>query len=350
MLSFGGRLPLSASVAGALRYHDNIFLTSNKEGDTLVSVTPEIRYVQEGAQVRINASAAEQFLRYASNSSLNRNLPDLAGDVNYEGGRAQLGFTASFAERDQSNTAVRSFDQALRQTETAASLTGDWSATAKTRLSLGSSFNRTNYSDATTVDQDSWTVPLNGYYELTSKVDLSVGYQYRRTRQALARSNSSDHFLNVGASGDFTAKLKGDVRVGVTRRRLDDRGSEEDLGLGASLSYAYSEKTTVNLNLSRDFRTSAFGESQRVSSVQVNSQFLISEVWQANLGFSWERTNGVRNADRNDTFTTLETGVTYVVSRTISASFAYYFKNSSSRVDFYDFNSNIFSVSGMIRF
>jgi len=349
-VSFGGQLPLSASVNGAVRYQDNVFLTPNKDADTLFMLTPALHLRQEGADLQVNASLAGQFLRYVDNTELNRNLPDASGTVNYNGARTQASLSASFAETDQSSTALRTFDQTLRQTETASALDASWSATAKTKASFGVAYSRTDYKEAVGVDQTTWTLPLNGYYSITPKVDLSAGYQYRRSRQAIALYNSSDHFLNVGARGDFTEKVKGDIRVGVNRRDQAQAGSEDGLGLGASLSYAYSPKTSFNAAISRDFRTSFLGESQEVFSIQMGGDFMISEIWQARAGLSWEDSTALGRGGRNDRFFTGEAEVSYVISRTATVSLAYYLRNSASDDEFYDFDSNIFSLSGMFRF
>ena len=104
-----------------------------------------------------------------------------------------------------------------------------------TRIGAGITFSHENYKRRGFTDSDSLSIPVDIFYKWTNKTDLSVGYRYRDYRVDLG-SDSTDHFFNIGARGEFSPKLKGRFAIGLNTRKLD-RGGDDTL-LGA-VSYTH---------------------------------------------------------------------------------------------------------------
>src|SRR5581483_4665044 len=113
---------------------------------------------------------------------------------------------------------------------------GEIQFTPKTAGGAGVSYVHENYKRTGFADSDDLTIPIDFYYKYTPKVDLSLGYRYRDYQVSIG-DNSVDHFINVGARGEFTPKLVGKIQVGLNTRQLNSGGSENQLGVDASATY-----------------------------------------------------------------------------------------------------------------
>ena len=141
------------------------------------------------------------------------------------------------------------------------------------------------YPESGLIDSDSWSVPVDYYYAVTPKVDLSVGDRFTRDLQDNGVGNSSDQFVNVGARGEFTPKLSGQVRVGVDMLKPDHAGTNTSQpGLGMSLTYLASPRTTISLSADNDFAESPLGTSEEVLSIAPTATVSLGQAWSLNLG------------------------------------------------------------------
>jgi len=350
LLSVGPEIPVFLTAAATARYDDNVFLESTgKTSDTIFVLMPGIDLHTTGGVSQAALSFNEQFIRYSSHSALNSDLASVAGNFNYSGAASSLSVESSYQQMDQSNLSLRSFDQTVRRDLTNASANGSFGLTAKTSLGTGASFERTRYPKVGYQDSDDWSFPVDLYYAVTPKVDLSLGYRYRRTTLTNSIYDSRDHFVNLGTRGAFTPKLSGQIRVGVTQRRSDAGGSTNQLGLGATLNYLISPKTSVALTASNDFSHSAFGTSQKNLSIGSDIQFAFTPQWSASTGVHYEATRYLSTPARSDKFWVGNVGLNYTLTANSALQVAYlYRKNTSDRG--VNFNDNVLSLSASIRF
>ena len=164
-------------------------------------------------------------------------------------------------------------------------------------------------------------------------------------------NDSKDHFFSVGARGDFTAKLSGQVRVGVDRLKFDSGGSTNQFGLGASLTYAYSPKTSFELSASNDYRSSALGTAQKVFSTGLAGHFALTPQWSAQARASFDSTRYLtdRPTDlvngRRDDFYVWDFSVTYAWTANVAFNLGWVFRKNASTDDRVDFDNNVVSVS-----
>lgn len=350
LVSFGPDIPVFLSMAGTVRYDDNIYLQkADKTSDTLYILMPGVDLHTSGGTGKGDIAFSEQFIRYGSHSSLNSNLASLLGSASYEGGVSQISARASYQEMDQSNLNLRSSEESVRRNLTSASVNAGIGLAGKTSAGLGLLYDKTEYPKVGYTDDSSWSIPLDLYYALTPKTDLSVGYRYRRTTTEGDRDNTKDNFFNVGARGQFTPKLSGQVRTGVTERSMDRGGTDHLLGLEADLAYALTPKTTLSLQANNDYTNSALGTSERVTSVGVNGDFALSQRWSVGGGVSYENSHYLDAAGRHDRFWVGNLGATCELTANASLQLSYVYRKNASNVNV-EFAGSVTSLSASVRF
>jgi hypothetical protein len=138
--------------------------------------------------------------------------------------------------------------------------------------------------------------PLDVFYELTPKLDLSLGYTYTSTDvEATLLNLNGDYtqessFYNIGARGKLLPKLTGFFKVGYRNKENDRPGSKDSgtLGLDADLTWAVTPKSTLRLDLSRDFGVGGEGRSTEDSSANLSGIYSINNYLSAsaNLGYT----------------------------------------------------------------
>lgn len=358
--SLNDETTLHLTGVGQMRFDDNVLLTENNtESDTIFSLIPGIEVKYDGGLTKGLLQLSEDFEFYADNGRLDTELFSGLGELNYEGAMTKVDARIAYRQMNQSSVTVRNRDQAIRHDLFDASVNGIWSATAKTSVGGGVFYDQTNYSDIGYADNQNLSVPVDVYYAATPKVDLSVGYRFRQTdvqRLPLATTDfdSTDHFFNVGARGEFTPKLKGQFRVGYGLRDFDHGDTEDQLGLSGALTYVYSPKTSFDLSVSNDFSNSALGTSQEVFAIRTSGKFEFTPQWSAGLGLSYESTTydqaNSAISSRKDDFIVGDATIQYAMNENVTFQGAYVHRTNSSNRSGLDFDSNILSLGVSLRY
>lgn len=346
----GEGIPVFLTAAVTARYDDNVLLSeTNKSSDTIFVLMPGFELHSIGGLSQASLSINEQFVRYSSHSSLNSNLTSAAGNISYNNAASSLAVTASYQEMDQSNISLRNVDQTVQRNLASVSADGSFGLTAKTSVGTGVSYERTDYPEVGYRDGESWALPVDFYYAMTPKVDLSLGYRYRQTKISGNNNDSKDHFASVGARGAFTPKLSGQIRVGLTQRRFSRGGSDNVLGLGATLNYVITPKTSASLSASNDFTNSAYGTSIKSFRVNTGVQFAFTPQWNGVVGLSYDASRYKSIPTRKDKFTVGNVGLNYVPTTYLAFQLSYIFRTNSSDRGV-NFDNNVASLSASVRF
>lgn len=342
---------------GQVRFDDNVKLAEhNAKSDTIFSIIPGLELDYNGGQTKGLLTVSEDFERYASDHSLNSDLFSGIGELNYDSGKTKVDARVGYRQMSQGSVRVANLDQNLRHDLFDASVNGLWSATAKTSVGAGLMYDSTNYVGVVYADNEHFSVPVDLYYAYSPKVDFSVGYRYRNTwvsrlpvvAPAIAANyDSQDHFFNVGARGEFTPKLKGQVRVGYGTRNFDAGGSEDQIGLSGALTYVYSPKTSFDFSASNDFNNSALGTSQEVFALRAGGKFEFTPQWSLQSGLSYESTKYARTT-RTDDFFVGDATVTYAMNESVSLQGSYVYRTNSSK--YVPFSNNILSLGISLRY
>ncbi len=354
--ALGPDAKLHLTLDGQVRFDDNVrFLSSNEKEDWVFVAAPGLELNYNGGLSTGSITLVEQIIRYGDVSAYDGEFFKGVGEYKYEGALTKVSGFLSYQELSQGSVTIRNADQAIRHDVANASLEADSSVTAKTQIGVGLFYDAVNYPGATYADRESYGLPLDVYYEVSPKVDVSVGYRYRRslvkeTPSTLHSLDSKDHFFNVGARGEFTPKLNGQVRAGYGLRDFDETGSRSNFSFSGRLTYVYSPKASFDLSASNDFSNSATGVSQEVFSIRAGAKFEIAPEWAAYASLSYEATD--YEYARSDDFYTGTVGVIYTVNEfaSVDASYLHRSNESSMPGDAYDFSSNILSLGISLRY
>jgi hypothetical protein len=352
LLSFGPDVPLFITAAASIRRDDNVDLVpQNKTADTIYIFAPGTDLHYSGGKSSAGLTLGEQFIRYASDSHLNDNLADAVGNFSYKGSESSMSLAASYAQTDQSTLSSTNTNQTLKQSLSNASFNGELGIAPKTSLGVGATFSRTAYPEASFSDSDGWSFPVDLYYAVTPKVDLSMGYNHGQTTIANnPDDDSKTNFFNIGARGDFTPKLSGQIRVGETELKPEKGPTSSQLGLGASLDYLFSPKTSFDLSANNGFSNSAVGTNQELLTLSSSGHFELSQAWALTTGLSYSSTKYLTVPERIDRFWVGNVGINYTLTTVTAFQLEYLYRKNDSTLAAADFNDNILTFSASSRF
>lgn len=344
----GAELFITGSLG--VRADDNIFLSSNSESDLIFDIAPGIDLTfGKGSQLKGSLALSDAFSNYSDNSGLNTNL--FAGDFvsAYDDGKLKLNFNLSYHELNQNTVDIRPrtpVGQLIRRDVFSAGGDTEVEISQITSVGGGVSFKHENYKPRGYTDSDELTVPVNFYYKWTPKTDLSIGYRYRDYRVDLG-SDSTDHYFNVGARGEFSPKFTGKFTIGLNTRKLDRGGDDTQLGLDSSFNYEVSPKTSLQFGASNDFGTSPQGQQQKNFTIGGGVTSKVSEEWSINAGLSFR---SIDYGTRTDDYFEGQLGTSYIVNANIRVVGAYVYRNYSSDLAVNEFKNNVFSISAVFRY
>jgi predicted porin len=365
-IALGPDTKLHLTADGQVRFDDNVRLSANNEdSDTVFVIAPGIDLNYNGGLSKGNLVVVEQIIRYADVGDLDGELFSAVGEYSYEGAMTKVMARAGYRELSQGSVTIRNREEAVEHDVANASIDAIWSATAKTRIGAGLFYDSTSYPDGYYSDRESYGLPIDLYYEVSPKLDVSMGYRYRRSLVdrptalpssiAWTSQDSKDHFFNVGARGEFTPKLNGQVRVGYGVRNFDEVAlglddSQGMLSFMGALTYVYSPKASFDFSMSNDFSNSATGTSQEILAFRAGGRFEFTPQWSAQAGLSYESTDYARPSTRNDDFITGDVGVSYTFNENVSVYGSYVHRTNSSNDDVYDLESNVLSLGVSLRY
>lgn len=364
-MAVGDNAELFLTGSVAVRFDDNIFLSpdssATKKNDTILSFTPGFELVfGKGSATTGNVYYREEFVRYSDNDQQNTSLSNVGFNSRYDNGKTKMGAAASYAQVAQNQPGVGAgTGQIARRNVTGLKANTEFAFSQKTSFGAGLNYDKTDYAQTTFTDSASWSVPVDVYYEMTPKLDTSVGYRYRDTTLSGSASDSKEHFLSIGARGEFTPKLNGQVRVGYNKRSFARGSDQTGLGVDSSLDYAFSQKTSFQLAVSNDFSNSATGQPTKVFSRTVSTRSALTEQW--NVGASLS----VRSIDygrfgtippRNEDFFEGGVNVAYIYSTYLNFTASYSYRNNNASIpigstaDNLSFTNSVFTFGANVRY
>ena len=357
-LAIGDNAELFVTGTAGVRSDSNIELAPNnlRKDDVITQFIPglELNFGKD-ALVKGVLTAQETLNSYAKNSQFNAQLGVVAFEAHYDNGKLQLGSNASYTQLDQNTYSANGTN--IRRDLSALGVNGEYSISDKTKIGSAVTYSETNYPNAGGVNDKTYGVPVNVYYAITPKVDLSGGVSYTRSELG-DQTNYDDYYYNVGARGDFTAKLEGSFSVGYNDRKGSGISttsgiaapSDSGLGLRSALVYHYTDKTVVRLDGSRDFSNGATGASQQSTAVTLSGQSAIATAWRANVGITYRVIDFKITPSRTDDYFEGSMGATYVINSNLSVNGSYIYRSNSSDSFGNSFIGNIVSLSISARY
>ena len=343
-LAIGDGAELFVTGVLGIRADDNVFTDKVALSDVIFDITPglELTFGKDG-QLKGKFALVDAFSSYSDNSNLNTNL--FAGDfgAGYSDGKLKLDFGTGFHELNQNSVDIHGL---TRRDTFSANLSGEVEISQKTAVSVAYTFTHSNFKRQSYSDSDDYLVPVNFYYKWTEKLDLSLGYQYRNYQTQIGE-DSTDHYFNVGARGDFSPKLSGKFTVGVTNRQLARSSDETMLGLKASLTYELTPKTSLEIGAANSPDTSPQGQQQKNFALNGSVTSNISDQWKVTGGLSYRASNYFT---RTDDYLEATLGGTYTINTYVNIVGNYARRTNTSVIASGEFTNNVFSVAANLRY
>lgn len=348
-MAVGDNAELFVTASANLSFDDNIFLSgSNEADDTIWSFTPGVDLVfGKNSVAKGNAYYREEIRRFSDNDTQDTELSSLGFNTAYDNGVTKANFNVSYAQVAQNTVLANSVGALNRRKLTNLGGKLEFGLSEKTSLAVGASFNKTKYASTGFVDSDIWTLPIDVYFKSTEKLDWSLGYQYRSTDLSGSGRSFDDHFLSVGARGEFTPKLTGQVRVGLTQRSFDVGDDDTLFGLESSLTYAYSEKTSYVFTASNKPGASGTGDTNEAFNLGLNANSKISEQWSLNGGLTYTNYD---YANRTEDYLEGQLGVTYTLNNYVNFGASYTYRNNETSAASGEFTGNLFMFGANVRY
>jgi Uncharacterized protein conserved in bacteria len=355
-LAIGNNAELFLTARTEVRYEDNItFSSQNELEDEVFEVSPGAEIIfGKNSLVKGSFSYVERITSYSDYNDLNSNLSNLVFATRYDGARLDLDADASFRELNQNTRDVRNAATLVRRDVYSAGVEGEYALTAKSKVALGAKYHRTQYKVAGFNDQTHYTIPANYYFAITEKVDLSAGFQYRKRdvdNVTGANSDSDEYYFNVGARGEFTAKLSGKFNVGYLLRDPEAAGADDDktIGVRAGLIYAYSPKTRFTLDLSNDFETGSDARGNETASITLGANTSLTAAWSVGATIGYSKIDYL-SINREDDYFVGGVSVTYVYNEHVNFQAGYSINDNSSDLASAEFTANVVRIAANFRY
>jgi len=359
-MAVGSSAEIFVTATAGIDFNDNVtlgndFVATGQTGpgnpirdETIFRFAPGLSY-EFGKNALLSGKLAyiETFESYSDSSDLDTNLSSVSFDAKHDDGNSVTKMIASFKQLNQNTVDSRSPTLSRRDVLNAG---GDheMDLSAKSSLLFGFDFTDTDYSDASFADRTLTEIPLRYFWETSSKVDLSLGLRYRETDSDFAGTSSDDMFYSVGARGEFTPKLSGFLRFGVTDRNTQAGASRTTIGLVSDFTYLYSAKTQLTFGVSNDFGTSGTGESQENFDAFVGFKSSISPEFALTSRISRRQIDYF--SKEADTFVQGSVGGEYIVNEYLQIHGKFNYSDNASGTVGGDFDNTIFSLSARLRY
>lgn len=348
-MALGDNAELFLTASASVSVDDNIYLRNTNEVDDMIfKFTPGVDLVfGRNALTSGNFYYRHDILRYSDVSAQDTDLASVGFNSLYNNGKSKLDVGASYVE---SATNEPSAPGAIVGRNVSSFRTlAEFGATEKTALGAGIRYENTDYDlGGSYRDAEIWSVPMDVYFNYSPKLELSLGYRYRSTDLSSTGIDSKDHFANIGARGEFTPKLVGQLRVGYTKRTFSHTFADDsDIGIESNLTYSYSPKTSYNIGVTNDFGSSALGESTKSLTLTLGANNKFDEQW------SWNANLVIRAVDyptRSDDFLQGSFGVSYTYSAFVDFTASVTHMKQSSDFAAFEFSNNVFSIGANIRY
>ena len=358
-----GNTNFSIGASVSARHDNNVYLTNTGEvADTIIAVTPSIEaHFGQNSLSHGSVSYQTAFTRYADKTAPNVSLGSGGADFGYDNGAVAINGNASFQQTNQNSAEVAAIGQKsiFRKDVATATVTAEPHLTAKTSLLTGINYFYYKYKNESLVGSRETEIPFRFYYETTPKVSVSAGVAYRWVKPINGTNDGHDLDYSLGARGNFTEKLKGELSVDYRTRSVGTNPKENLWGLNGALSYEITPKTSSTLVFSRDFRTGAFGESLKNSSYGLRVNTDLTPQWQAGAGINFRKVeygktvfktvSGVPLV-RSDDYWEGNFQVSYLFTSWLNASADYTLRHNQSTLTGAEFSDNLISLTVGVRY
>ena len=187
-------------------------------------------------------------------------------------------------------------------------------------------------------------------YALTRVTALTAEYRFGYNSYENDVNDSISHFALVGVDHRFDRRLSGSVRAGAEFREFDERdGDETEPYVEGSLDYAASRssKFRAYVRYGLDNNETSFYDTNTSLRTGLSFNQQIAENLSASAGVNYvhsELEGSDFLADTDDDLVSVNLGLRYQLQRNLALYGDYYYINSSSDVEFREYDRHRFTV------
>lgn len=338
------------TLKGGLEYNDNLFLAErNADSDTIWRLTPGVDVLfGQNSLAQGTFTYTEEFKFYSDNSDIDTSLSTINASLVYDNTKTKVDAKLGFQQLDQPTVDARGAGLVKRDVIDGG-INGEYNLSEKTSVKLGLTYNDTDYAAASFADWEYYQIPVNYFYEVAPKLDASFGFSYKDNMLGNGRSDTEEYYYNVGARGELAPKLTGEVSLGYKQSEAEIGDSESTFGIDSKFTYAYSEKTSLDANLSNGFGFSGVGESFRTFALGGGVTSSLSEQLQIGARLTYSN-NAYLTTTQDDKLISVSVNASYKYNEfvTFAGSFATTDNNSNRAGS--DFTGNVLVLSAALRY
>ncbi len=351
-IDLDGGIKLIPTATAGVQFNDNLFLSQNNEvNETVWVLAPGATLTSgEGAMNSMSFSYTEQFQVYSDNSNLNTSLSFVDLTSRYDDGKMKVGVDAWFHQANQATRDVRNASRLINRDLLHGAFSDElkWSDKSSARAAVV--YDSTSYKASGYRDASYFEVPFQYFYQVQPKLDLSAGLRYRKnTIDGAGSLGSDEYFYSVGARGELTPKVTGEISLGYIQFNPDSGKNQSSLGLQSQFNMELTQKSAVKFGASNQYGYGALGDSYRTTTLYSGVDLQLTANLQLNGMVSYNQYS-YSVGSRKDDFWSGLLSATYTVTREFSVNGTLSHANNDSNLNLASFKNNILAVSASYRF
>jgi hypothetical protein len=335
-------------------FNDNIFLShSNPTNDEIFDLIPGLSYEfgKNHALTVGKIAYYQDFQEFYSKSSLDNSMANFVSSLAYDDSKTKLNFDADFNQYDQAERGISNTNFLVNRNVFHADGTGEVQATENSSFGTGIVWDDTNYRHAGYINLRTVAIPVDYYFKFEPKLDLSAGIRFRDNTLGAGGVDSEDYYYNIGARGEFTPDLTGEIDVGFNQQKMNSGGNHSGFGMDSHFTYAVSAKSTVDFGMNDDFGYDATGAAYRNEAPFLGFTAAMDPQWSVNARVTYGHYFYLNfSQPRHDDFYTFQAGVSYIMSANVTVNGSYSYNQNISNITPYAFQNNILSISASLHF
>ncbi|MDX2187241.1 MAG: outer membrane beta-barrel protein [Opitutaceae bacterium] len=354
-----------------VRYDNNVYLSKDdRVSDTILLVKPGVSAeTSDRSAVKGRIEVRNTFTHAIDDTMDDESLLSANGDISYASSRFKTSFSINYDQTNQNNrdVVVEGRREVFRIDSLLVDSDLEYQFTGKSSGGVGFNYASTSFPDGFLVDSQSWEIPLNYYYAVSPKADVFTGVAFRETTAEGSDAKSRSVYYNAGIRGEITPLLTGRFSVGYrtlknsydSPQTTSGDGSEGMLAFQGSMTLSIGSKSSLTLVASRDFKTSAQGESLTSGSYQFvftnqtgptwsNSAYLAYSTFE--YGDPLFAGDALLRPGREDKYIELGASSTYRWNNWLQSGLSASFRRNESNFDSLEFNSVLISVLVGVQF
>ncbi|WP_417585086.1 hypothetical protein [Nitrincola sp.] len=291
---------IEGSISQTLGYDDNFQLKEDAKSTWSYTITPALTGYYRTETYTSNLTGALAIKRYSDFSRYNSQDPRLNWQQAWIRERALFSLNLGYTETEQRDDAEEDLgDFSTRNTVKTYTFAPAYNYQLTQRDNLGLSFGYTErqYSEATSSDNQSYTLGGNWAHNLSERTILRANLSYTRYEaQGRATETDSDIWrMSVGATYNWSERTAITALLGANWQDveehfllLDQKTQETNTGSLASVQWSHRTlQSTYNASYSRDLSPSSDGEVREQDRLNLGWRYELSDLSSVSLNGSW---------------------------------------------------------------